>query len=219
MPDSFLQGSSPGGGSEELPRSSVAERLAQFEQRQKQLWRITYFLLSLLTVAYVIVSWESIRSFAQRYEFLLPVLVIVVGAFIVYAWRRNREIAELRGLVRGIEQRAATPPSDKQLDQLFSVIERSQQGYRDLIDSFDDVLIAITLDGEIRAANRSFADLVGATFQEIIGRRLGEFVEDGGGEGAELLERHLPRFLENRHWTGVVQVRLKKRNTINYFDC
>jgi PAS domain S-box-containing protein len=219
MPESYPQSSSPAGGSKDLPRSSVAERLAQFEERQKQLWRITYFLLSLLTIAYVIVSWESIRSFAKRYEFLLPVLVLVVGAFIVYAWRRNREIAELRGLVRGIEQRAANPPSDRQLDKLFSVIERSQQGYRDLIDSFDDVLIAITLDGEIRAANRSFAELVGATFQEIIGRHLTEFVEDGGGEGPNLLERHMPRFLESRHWAGVVQLRLKKRNTINYFDC
>jgi PAS domain S-box-containing protein len=99
------------------------------------------------------------------------------------------------------------------------VIEWSQQGYRDLIDSFDDVLIAVTLDGEVRAANRSFADLVGLSFQEIVGRPLSEFIEDGGGEGPNLLGRHMPRFLENRHWTGVIQVRLKKRNTINYFDC
>src|ERR1041385_482538 len=78
MPDSLPEGSSPAGGSKGLPRSSVAERLAQFEERQKQLWRITYFLLRLLTVAYVIVSWETIRSFAKRYEFLLPALVLGV---------------------------------------------------------------------------------------------------------------------------------------------
>jgi PAS domain S-box-containing protein len=221
MPDPFLQGSpSPrGGGSNEPPRSSVADRLAQFEERQRHLWRLTYFLLGLLTLAYVFVSLPTIRDFAGRYEFLLPVLVIGVAIFIGYAWKRNKEIAELRGLVRGIEQRVANPPSDRQLDKLFSVIERSQQGYRDLIDSFDDVLIAVTLDGEIRAANRSFADLVGSTFQEIVGRPLSEFIEDGGGEGPNLLERHLPRFLENRHWSGVLQVRLKKRNSINYFDC
>jgi len=221
MPDPLLQGSaSPlAGGSNEPPRSSVADRLAQFEERQRHLWRVTYGLLGLLTLAYVAVSWDTIRTFAQRYEVLLLGLIVLVGAFIFYAWRRNKEIAELRGLVRGIEQRAATPPSDHQLDKLFSVIEKSQQGYRDLIDSFDDVLIAVTLDGEIRAANRSFAGLVGSSFQEIVGRPLTEFIEDGGGEGPNLLERHMPRFLENRHWTGVVQVRLKKRNTINYFDC
>lgn len=221
MSDSFPQGSpSPQvGGSHEPSRASVADRLAQFEERQRHLWRVTYGLLGLLTVAYVAVSWDTIRNFAQRYEVLLLGLIVLVGAFIFYAWKRNKEIAELRGLVRGIEQRAATPPSDHQLDKLFSVIEKSQQGYRDLIDSFDDMLIAVTLDGEIRAANRSFADLVGASFQEIVGRPLTEFLEDGGGEGPNLLERHMPRFLENRHWAGVVQVRLKKRNTINYFDC
>ena len=207
------------GGSNEPPRSSVADRLAQFEERQRHLWRLTYGLLGLLTLAYVAVSWDAIRHFAQRYEVLLLGLIVLVGTFIFYAWRRNKEIAELRGLVRGIEQRAATPPSDHQLDKLFSVIEKSQQGYRDLIDSFDDLLIAVTLDGEIRAANRSFADLVGASFQEIVGHPLSEFLEDGGGEGPDLLERHMPRFLENRHWSGVIQVRLKKRNTINYFDC
>jgi len=219
MPDPNLHGSSPTGSSNEPPRTNLDDRLAQFEARQRHLWQLTYFLLALLTLAYAAVFWQAIRSFAERYEFLLPVLVLVVGLFIAYAWRRNKEIAELRGLVRGIEQRAATPPSEHQLDKLFSVIERSQQGYRDLIDSFDDVLIAITLEGEIRAANRSFADLVGSSFQEIVGHRLSEFIEDGGGEGPNLLDRHLPRFLEQRHWTGVVQVRVKKRNVINYFDC
>jgi len=219
MPEPFHKDSPGGGGSNEPPRSNVADRLAQFEERQRHLWRLTYGLLGLLTLAYVAVSWDAIRNFAQRYEVLLLGLVVLVGTFIFYAWRRNKEIAELRGLVRGIEQRAATPPSDRQLDKLFSVIEKSQQGYRDLIDSFDDLLIAVTLDGQIRAANRSFADLVGASFQEIVGHPLSEFLEDGGGEGPNLLERHMPRFVENRHWYGVIQVRLKKRNTINYFDC
>jgi PAS domain S-box-containing protein len=219
MPETFPRSGSREHGSFEPLPPSVEHRLAQFEARQRRLWRVTYLILSLLAVAYVLVSWETVRAFARRYEFLLPALLAVVAAFIVYAWRRNMEIVELRGLVRGIEQRIADPPSDGQMDKLFSVIERSQQGYRDLIDSFDDVLIAVTLDGEVRAANRSFADLVGSTFQEIVGHPLSEFLEDGGGEGPGVLERHMPRFLESRHWTGVVQVRLKKRNTINYFDC
>ena len=219
MPASFPGGARGVGDSSGNPRISVADRLAQFENRQRQLWRVTYLLLGLLTLAYVTVSWETVRSLAQRYEALLVGLVVLIALFIANAGKRNKEIAELRGLVRGIEQGASAPSSDRQLDKLFSVIERSQQGYRDLIDSFDDVLIAVTLDGEIRAANRSFADLVGSSFQEIVGHPLSEFLEDGGGEGPDVLERHLPRFLENRHWTGVIQVRLKKRSTINYFEC
>src|SRR5262249_4173609 len=145
-PDSFPRGGSREHGSLEPERPSVDYRLAQFEARQRRLWRFTYLILSLLAIAYVLVSWETIRAFARRYEFLLPALLAVIAAFIVYAWRRNKEIAELRGLVRGIEQRSDAPPSDGQMDKLFSVIERSQQGYRDLIDSFDDVLIAVNLD-------------------------------------------------------------------------
>src|SRR5260370_6748085 len=97
--------------------------------------------------------------------------------------------------MRGLEQRDEIPPSDKHLDQLFDIISRSQQGYRDLIDSFDDVLLALSLDGQIRAVNRSFADLVGAPFPQIIGRPLSEFLEDGAGDSRDLIKRVMPRFL------------------------
>jgi len=220
MPNLFKKDSS--GNGQDAPRATVGDRLAQFEKQQRQLWRVTYFLLALLTIAYVTVSWDTVRSFARRFDYLLaagPGLILLVALFIAYVWKRNKEMAELHGLVRGIEQRHTSPPSDQQLDKLFSVIERSQQGYRDLIDSFDDVLVAVTLDGEIRAANRSFADLVGGTFQDIVGHQLSEFLQDAGGDGPNLIERTMPRFLEKRHWTGIAQIRLKMRHTVHYFDC
>lgn len=200
-------------------RTPVSERLEQFERRQSELWRLTFFLLLVLSIVFAVVSWDTIRSLAHRFEALPIGLVVLVGLFGLYAWKRTQEISELRGLVRGIEQREAIPPNEKQLDQLFDVISRSQQGYRDLIDSFDDILLAVSLDGQIRAANRSFADLVGATFPQIIGHPLSEFIEDGSGDGGELATRAMPRFLERRVWTGIVQIRLKGRNSIHYFDC
>ena len=198
--------------------AAVSDRLEQFERRQSELWRLTFFLLLLVSIVFALVSWDSIRSLANHFEALPIGLVILVVLFGLYAWKRTQEISELRGLVRGIEQRDAVPPNEKQLDQLFDVISRSQQGYRDLIDSFDDLLLAVSLDGQIRAANRSFADLVGATFPQIIGHSLSEFVEEGTGE-AELAERAMPRFLERRVWNGTVQIRLKGRNSTYYFDC
>src|SRR6202011_4832377 len=197
-------------------RSLVSERLAQFERRQSDLWRLTFLLLLVLSIVFALVSWDTVRSLAHRFEALPIGLVVLVGLFGLYAWKRTQEISELRGLVRGIEQRDTVPPSEKQLDQLFDVISRSQQGYRDLIDSFDDILLAISLDGQIRAANRSFADLVGATFPQIIGHNLGEFVEEGTGDGGEVAKRAMPRFLERRVWNGIVQIRFKGRNSINY---
>jgi PAS domain S-box-containing protein len=213
-PDS-AEGSSPHGPH----RSAISDRLRQFERRQGELWRLTFFLLAVLSIVFAIVSWDTIRSLAQSYEALPVGLVVLVALFGYYAWQRTREISELRGLVRGLEHRDAEPPGDGQLDQLFTVIERSQRGYRDLIDSFDDVLLALTLEGEIRAVNRSFADLVGLPFQRIIGRPLADFMEEATDDARNLIDRAMPRFLERRHWTGVVQVRLKSQNTIFYYDC
>ena len=105
------------------------------------------------------------------------------------------------------------------MDQLFAVIERSQQGYRDLIDSFDDVLLALTLDGEVRAVNRSFADLVGMRFQQIVGRHVSEFLEEANDEAQTLIDRAMPRFIERRHWTGVVHVKIKGHKSPFYYDC
>ena len=209
-----MNSSSPGASS-----SPISDRLAQFEKRQSELWRLTYLLLFILAVVFAAVSWSTIRSLAGRFEALPIGLVVLVTLFAIYSWKRTREISELRGMVRGIEQRDAAPPSEKQLDQLFDVISRSQQGYRDLIDSFDDILLALSLDGEIRAANRSFADLVGVPFQQLIGRPLKDFVEEATGDERDQLRRALPRFLERRVWNGIVQIRLKGQQSVHYFDC
>lgn len=212
-------GAANGSSSSGLNRSTISDRLQQFEKRQSELWRLTFFLLLILSVVFAAISWNTIRALAVRFEALPIGLVILVALFGWYAWKRTQEISELRGLVRGLEHRETAPASGRQLDQLFDVISRSQQGYRDLIDSFDDVLIALTLQGEIRAVNRIFAELVGLPFQQIIGRPLTDFVEEGGGDGQNVVNRAMPRFLERRHWTGIVQVRLKNQNTVLYFDC
>ena len=221
MPESSNFGSSRKDTSsqESRQRPSISARLEQFEKRQRELWRITFLLLFVMAVGFAVVSWQTVRSFAYRFEGAIPGVVILVALFVIYAWKRNQEISELRGLLHGIEQRDSTPPSEKQMDQLFEIIARSQQGYRDLIDSFDDVLLALSLEGDIRAANRSFADLVGQNFQQIIGRHIGDFLEEGNGEGRDLVDRAMPRFLERRQWTGVAQVRLKGANSVHYFDC
>jgi PAS domain S-box-containing protein len=220
MPENGHHGSSSASG-DALPasRPSLSSRLQQLEQRQGELWRITFLLLLLLAIAFAFVSWDRIRSLATHYQALPFVLVVLVISFGFYAWSRTQKISELRGMVRGIEQRDAAPPSDKQMDQLFEIIARSQQGYRDLIDSFDDVLVAISLEGEIRSVNRSFADFIGLPFQQIIGKPLSEFVQETSGDGPEMVRREMPRFLERRNWSGVVQVRFRNKGNVFYFDC
>ena len=200
-------------------RPSVTSRFERFEKRQSELWRLTFAVLFFLVLAYAWTNWDAIRSMAHRYEALPIGLIALVALFGLYLWKKTSEISELRGLMHGLEQRDAEPPSDKQLDQLFEIIARSQQGYRDLIDSFDDVLLALALDGQIRAVNRSFSDLVDTPFQQIIGRPLTEFVQNVAADGSELIKRAMPRFMERRHWEGVVQIRLKSQSSVFYFDC
>jgi PAS domain S-box-containing protein len=200
-------------------RVSLAERLQTFEKHQKELWRITLVILLVLAVVFSLVSWDTVRSLTHRFEALPIGLVILILLFGAHVWKRTQEISELRGLVQGMEAGRLPPPEDRQIDQLFEMISRSQQGYRDLIDSFDDILIAMTLEGEIRAVNRSFADLIGTTYQNIVGHHLSEFVVEAAGEGPELARRAMPRFLERRTWSGVVNVRLKNHSGTFYFDC
>jgi PAS domain S-box-containing protein len=200
-------------------RSPAVERVELFEKRQQELWRLTFFVLFLVSVVFAWMSWDWLRSTRLHLEALPIGLVVLVSLLGIYVWKKTQEIAELKGLVRGLDKKDAILPSDNQLQHLFSMISKSQQGFRDLIDSFDDILLAMDLEGEIRAVNRSFADLVGKPFQEIIGCRLDEFFEDVDGNPIEVLETGKTRFLERRIWSGVVQVRLKKRNSVYFFDC
>jgi PAS domain S-box-containing protein len=196
-------------------------RLQKFEKRQAELWRLTFFLLLIVTVVFAWMAWGTLlaeKSHAEALAYTVG-LVVLVALFGAYIWKKTTEISELKGLLRGLDQKDSTLPSDRQLEQLFAMISKSQQGFRDLIDSFDDHLLALGLDGEIRAVNRSFADLLGLPFQKIIGQPLKDLVEEASGEQQENLARGLARFVERRTWTGVVHVRLKEKKSIHYFEC
>jgi PAS domain S-box-containing protein len=198
---------------------SQADRMERFEKRQSELWRLTFFLLSVVSVVLAWLSWPTLRAYKFRLEAAPIGLLVLIALLGIHLWRKSREMAELKGRVRGHDEKDALPPSERQLEHLFQMISKSQQGFRDLIDSFDDVLLALSLDGEIRAANRSFADFVGLPFQEIIGLPLSRFVSDESAMSDEELRRDLNRFIERRIWSGVVQVRLKRTGSVHFFEC
>src|SRR5260370_8735012 len=203
-----------------IPHPASPTQLQQLERKESELWRITFLLLLIIASVFAWFAWYTVWYFSKfRFEALPIGLVVLVVLFAAYAWKRTREISELRGLVRGLEQRSVELPNEKQMDQLFQLISRSQQGYRDLIDSFDDVLIALSLEGDIRAVNRSFADLWNAPFPQIIGHGLGEFLDDPTRSMRKDVEKGLAKFLESRHWAGVLRIRLKGATSARFFDC
>ena len=150
---------------------------------ERKLWRLTLVVLMTLALGLAAISWNEVRASTLLWPVLPIGLVVLVALFGYYIFSKSREVAALRGLVRGLEQRAAGPPDIVQLERLFGLVQRSQQGYRDLIDTFEDLLFSLSPDGEILAANRSFADLLGHPFAELMGRPLDEFVEIAAGAG------------------------------------
>jgi len=191
-------------------------------RRERGVWRLALLLLCVLAVGFAVTSWDQIRSMPRNMEALPVGLVILVTLFVAYAWSKTNEISELRGLVHGIEHRANsedTSKKDDQLDHLFSLISKSQQGYRDLIDTFEDVLFSVTLDGRIVTVNRSFADLLNRSFPDVIGRPMDEFLEFLDYSDRSVTAEMMASFLALRRWNGVVRAKLKHRGTTHYFDC
>src|SRR5271165_6991948 len=86
-------------------------RFEQFENHQRELWRLTFFILLTISVVFAWLSWDWLRSERFHLEALpigLVVMVVLLGA---YVWKKTQDIAELKGLIRGREQKDTELPS------------------------------------------------------------------------------------------------------------
>jgi PAS domain S-box-containing protein len=185
------------------------------EQEEAWLWRIALLFVVLLATALAAESWERLQSLPYHLGILSIAVFCVAMAFVGFIYGRRKRVTELKDLVRGIQERSATP-THEQLDQLGELIARSQRSFKELIDSFDDIAFATSLDGNIKTVNRRVAELLGIPYGEIIGHRVDEFLDEPKRES---LDRGLARFLEKRRWSGLVCVRLKSSSHSRYFDC
>lgn len=191
-------------------------RLDTLERAEGKLWRVSMWLLALLALALVAASWESFRTLPQRLEALPIGVLVLIALFVLFAWSKRREERELRAFIRRLESAEPMPLEPRQAERLTELLVRSQQGYRDLIDSLDHAVFSIDLDGRVLAGNRALAGMFSAPIAEIVGRSLSEFVLE---PRQEELAAHLPRFCEMRYWSGVVRVRLRRGNRHRFFHC
>jgi PAS domain S-box-containing protein len=186
------------------------------EREESQLWRWLLWFMVFLAFALAALLWERLDTIPYSLR-ALPIGVLVLSIlFAVYAYGRRREVAELKGLLRGLQEHVGAAPSEEQLDQLSQVIMRSQRSFKELIDSLDDPACAVALDGTLRTVNKRVTELTGLPYSELIGRKIYDFVEE---PAREEMERGLGRFLERRRWAGMVRVRLKNSSRPLYFDC
>src|SRR6201997_4172508 len=186
------------------------------EQEETKLWRYVLLFMVLLAAAASALIWERLQSIPYHLGAIAPGLLVLAVLFAAYAYGRRREVSELKVLLKDLQDRVGVAPSEEQLDQLSEVIARSQRSFKELIDSFDDVAFAVSLDGTLRTVNRRLTSLLGITYQEIVGHKLDEFIEE---PLRSEVEAGLGRFLEKRRWSGLVRVRLKNSSRTLYFDC
>ena len=199
---------------EEKQSAQVARIPSQLEKEENWLWRTALLFLVLLATGLAAESWERLQSLPYRLGLLSIGLLCVAIAFAGFAYGRRKRVAEMKALVRDLQEHAT--PTEEQLDQLGQIIARSQRSFKELIDSFDDVAFAMSLDGKIRTVNRRMTELTGIAYSEMVGHKLDEFFDEPKRADAE---HGLARFIEKRRWSGLVAVRAKSSGRILYFDC
>ena len=114
------------------------------------------------------------------------------------------------------KQTADSAPKNIRRQELFSLVARSRQAFCELIDSFDRIVLNISLDGRLRVINREFASIVGLPFSSIVDHPLEEFLAEP--TRAEIASA-VAQFVQKRFWTGVLRVRWKRSNEVRFYDC
>jgi len=202
-----------------MSKENQSERPARtpgtLEKEEAWLWRIALLFLVLLATGLAAVLWERLENLPFHLGYLSLAVLGVALAFAGFAYGRKKRVAELKDLVRGLQERVTTP-TDEQLDHLGQVIQRSQRSFKELIDSFDDIAFACSLDGTLRTVNRRVTELLGVPYADIVGHKASEFLEEPKNED---LASGLGWFLEQRRWSSVVRARLKRGSRTMYFDC
>ncbi|MGO9405557.1 MAG: PAS domain S-box protein [Terriglobales bacterium] len=203
----------PDESSTSKPPDQVPNRL---EAEESQLWRWALLLLVLFAAAVAALSFEALKDLPYRLWAIPAGLLVLSILFAAYAFGRKREVTELKQILKGFQNQAGVVPSEEQLDQLSQLILRSQRNFKELIDSMDDVALAISLDGTLKTVNRRTAELLGVPYPQLVGRKLEEFLAAPLHPETSM---STARFLEKRSWSGVVEVRLRNDPRRLYYDC
>lgn len=201
----------------EKKETSSSERPSRhFEQEESRLWRLSLWFLILLATGMAALSWERLQNLPYHLGAIPIGLLALAVLFAAYVYGRRREVSAIKNLVDDLQDRAGPVPSEEQLDQLSQVIAKSQRSFKELIDALDDAAFAMSLDGTLRTVNKKVSELLGLTYNEIVGHRLDELLDEPQRATAE---SNIGLFLDKRRWSGIVALRLKNSSRLLYFDC
>src|SRR3984957_3579588 len=150
----------------------------RLEREESQLWRWALWLLILFAMALAALSYQHLEELHLPYRlWAMPSGWLALAIlFAAYAFGRKEEVVELKQILQGFQDRGGVTPSEEQLDQLGQLIMRSQRNFKELIDSLDEVALAISLDGTLRTVNRRTAEILGAPYAQVVNHKLEEFL-------------------------------------------
>ncbi len=188
----------------------------RLEHEENRLWRWALGLVILLAAAVAYFSWKDLQYLPYRLWAIPAGLFLLATLFAAYAFGRKKEVSDLKQIVQGLQSKVGGAPSEDQLDQLGQVILRSQRSFKELIDSLDDVALAISLDGTLRIVNRRVTEILGVGYQELVGHKLDALLD---GRPRVEGQASMERFMEKRSWSGVIEVRLKNSPRPLFYDC
>ncbi|MFB3918009.1 MAG: PAS domain-containing protein [Terriglobales bacterium] len=178
-----------------------------------KLIRAALLMLLAVTTALGGVTWNSVQDLSVHVQAIPVFLFVVVCIIVVRMYVRAGEIAKVCGRAFQLDGEALA--SDK-AERLLETIKASRESFRDLIDSFGVAVFTLSLDGKIRTANKRFREILERPFPQLIGSSIFDVI---AGPSAEALKAALPRFLETRHWSGVVPVCVAATGQWHYFQC
>jgi PAS domain S-box-containing protein len=197
------------------PQPELPSKLARLDREENRLWRLVLLFISLLAVGLAAALWDTLTQLSLRFSAFPIAVVFAAMALAYYTGRRRHAITELRQSMHSEQSKPAAQSQDD-VEQLVDIIRRSQRGFRELVDSFDDVVLAISLDGNIQAANRRFANILGLNFPDFVYRHITEFIQQ---PSKPEVARILPRIMDYHQWSGIVEVHFRKDATPRFFDC
>src|SRR5690348_1795269 len=190
------------------PPPKAPRRPANLDQEESQLWRWALLFMILLASALAALLCERLENVPFQLRAIAIGVLALSMLLSVYAYGRRREVRELKGLLRGLQEHVGAAPSEEQLDQLSQVIMRSQRNFKELIDSLDDPACAVSLDGTVRTVNRRVTEITGLNYSQLVGSNVYDLLEE---PVREEVQRGLGRFLERKRWAGTVRIRLKNQ--------
>ena len=86
---------------------------------------------------------------------------------------RNKARADLVGELGALRRRLADlERTDTQRRHAFDALRASEEKYRIMLDESSDPIFTFYPDGQYRYVNRAFADGVGRTLEQIIGKKI-----------------------------------------------